>query len=316
MQHGRDTAVGGTVDSTAHCVLTAEQLQQFHTDGYLIVRGLYSPAETAGMMAHFMSIHAGALADEPATLVDGARLRDYYRPIPAEDVEGDLLRHYPRMVNPHRFDKVCRQYALDNRIGAIMSDLFGEEPLAAQSMHYFKPPGARGQALHQDDFYLLTRPGRCIASWLALDPATRENGGLFVVPGSHRIEILCPHPADMSRSFTIEEVETPAGLEPVPADLGAGDVLFFSGNVIHGSWPNTTSDRFRRSYICHYVGASTTTMNGGYSPLLRFSGEEVQIGATENGSPCGSEEMAEFERAKARFRKECETGILQGAIAP
>jgi ectoine hydroxylase-related dioxygenase (phytanoyl-CoA dioxygenase family) len=205
---------------------------------------------------------------------------------------------------------------LDARIGGIMHDLFGEEALAAQSMFYFKPPGARGQALHQDDFYLRTQPSACIASWLAVDPADRENGGLFVVPGSHRLDVLCPRPADMSRSFTIEEVDVPAGLEPVPADLAVGDVLFFNGSVIHGSWPNSTRDRFRRSFICHYVAASTSAMAGGYSPLLNFSGEEVHIGVTEGGGPCGSEEMAAFERAKAIFKDECRTGILQGAIAP
>jgi ectoine hydroxylase-related dioxygenase (phytanoyl-CoA dioxygenase family) len=292
------------LDSITQRALTAGQLNHFEREGYLIVRGLYTADETAAMRDHFMALHAQS------------PIGDYYRAMPLAESGGDLLRHYPRMVNPHRFDAVARAYTLDPRIGASMADLFGEEPLAAQSMHYFKPPGARGQALHQDDFYLRTRPGRCIASWLALDPATRDNGGLFVVPGSHRIDILCPRPADMTRSFTIEEVDPPAGLEPVPADLDSGDVLFFNGSVIHGSWPNVTEDRFRRSFICHYVSASTTAMAAGYSPLLRFSGKEYPIEAVEGGGPCGSEEMAAFERAKAIFSKECETGILQGAIAP
>ena len=37
--------------------------------------------------------------------------------------------------------------------------------------------------------------------------------------------------------------------------MKAGDVLFFHGKTIHGSPPNVTNDRFRRSFICHYVGA-------------------------------------------------------------
>lgn len=120
----------------------------------------------------------------------------------------------------------------------------------------------------------------------------------------------------MSRSFTIEEVGVPEGMEPVPADLAVGDVLFFNGSVIHGSWPNTSANRFRRSFICHYVAASTSAMSAGYSPLLNFDDQEVRIDAVEGGGPCGSEEMAAFDHAKSIFREECQTGILQGAIAP
>ncbi|MEJ7654789.1 MAG: phytanoyl-CoA dioxygenase family protein [Chloroflexia bacterium] len=44
----------------------------------------------------------------------------------------------------------------------------------------YSPAGARGQALHQDNFFLKVEPGTCIAAWAALDPADRENGGLEV----------------------------------------------------------------------------------------------------------------------------------------
>ena len=35
----------------------------------------------------------------------------------------------------------------------------------------------------------------------------------------------------------------------IPVDMQAGDVLFFNGQIVHGSLPNTTTDRFRRSLI-------------------------------------------------------------------
>ena len=34
---------------------------------------------------------------------------------------------------------------LDPRVAEVLWELFGEEPLAAQSMMYYKPPGARGR---------------------------------------------------------------------------------------------------------------------------------------------------------------------------
>ena len=81
-------------------------------------------------------------------------------------------------------------------------------------MLYFKPPGAKGQALHQDNFYLLVEPGTCIAAWIALDDADQDNGGMLVVPKSNQLEIQCPHEADPALSFTRHEVDVPEGTAP------------------------------------------------------------------------------------------------------
>ena len=155
-------------------------------------------------------------------------------------------------------------------------------------MFYWKPPGARGQALHQDNFYLKAYPGTCLAAWLAVDSADRENGGLFVVPGSHAMDLFCPEEADPAISFTKELVPVPEGLQPVPVDLDAGDVLFFGGNLIHGSEPNRSGNRFRRSFICHYVGASSEEIARSYKPLYRFDATRFDIATATGGGPCGT----------------------------
>ena len=178
---------------------------------------------------------------------------------------------------------------MDERLATILADLFGEEPLAAQSMLYFKPAGARGQALHQDNFYLKVEPGTCIAAWIALDPADRENGGLEVVPGTHKMDVFCPEEADRSVSFTRDYVPVPDGMEAMPVDLQAGDVLFFNGSLVHGSQPNRSADRFRRSYICHYIGRSAERMSLWYKPILSMQGEIVEVAANADGGPCGVE---------------------------
>ena len=48
---------------------------------------------------------------------------------------------------------------IDARLNKWMTSILGREPYAVQTMFYFKPPGARGQALHQDQFYLRVDPG-------------------------------------------------------------------------------------------------------------------------------------------------------------
>lgn len=261
-------------------ILSEEQTAQFRRNGYIVVRGLFSPTETAASRDHFMAIHAAG------------PVAGYFDPVPLNETNSDILKHYPRIMQPHRWDEASMGYMLDARLESCLRDLFEEEVLAAQSMLYFKPPGARGQALHQDNFYLRVSPGTCIAAWLSLDDADEENGGMFVVPGSHVTGVQCPHPADLTKSFTIDEVNVPAGMQPVPVNLKSGDVMFFNGSVIHGSSPNTSAERFRRAFICHYVGASTIEMSHWYYPLHTFAGEPISRGDNPGGGPCGVEEAA------------------------
>jgi len=257
--------------------LVPEQLARFENEGYLIVRDLFAPDEIRLLLDTFMAMHAGGPI--PGCFVPKT---------PAE-ANGDILKLYPRMMHPHRVNDVALRYLLDARLADILADLFGEEPLAAQSMLYFKPAGARGQALHQDNFYLQVEPGTCIAAWIALDPADRRNGGLEVVPGTHRMDIFCPELSDRSVSFTREYVPPPPGMDVVPVDLAPGDVLFFNGSLVHGSQPNSSADRFRRSFICHYIGRSSERMSLAYRPILDMQGNEVTIGENIGGGPCGTE---------------------------
>jgi phytanoyl-CoA hydroxylase len=76
-------------------------------------------------------------------------------------------------------------------------------------MFYFKPPRSRGQALHQDNFYLKVEPGTCFAAWTAIDEADPDNGGMLIVPNTNNEEIHCPELADQNESFTKHYVKPP-----------------------------------------------------------------------------------------------------------
>jgi len=286
-----------------HHGVTAAEKETFQRDGYHVARGLLSREEAAQWREHFMGIHAAG------------PVAGYFDPKPLDQTNADMLQSYPRMLNPHRWNEVAKGKMLDSRLEGVLQSLLDETPLAAQSMFYFKPPGARGQALHQDDFYLKSRPGHCMAAWFALDDTDAGNGGLFVVPGSHTLPILCPHAADLRHSFTIEEVDVPPGMTPVPVNLAAGDVLFFNGAVIHGSEPNVSTDRFRCSFICHYVGQSTESMAAWYNPVWTFDGHPVNMDVEDGGGPCGTEGLAALREGLLAQGELARVGQEQGAIA-
>ena len=251
--------------------------ERFEREGYYVARGLLAAEEVKELLDHFMALHAAG------------PIPNVFHPVPLSESGGDILKAYPRMMHPHRISAIARRYMLHPRILGLLQAMFGEEPWAAQSMLYFKPPSARGQALHQDDYYLKTKPGKCVAAWVALDPSDEENGGMMIVPGTQDSPILCPHEADPKLSFTKEEVDIPAGARPETIRLAAGDVLFFNGSVIHGSYPNTSATRFRRAFICHYVSRSTQAMSHWYNPLVRPDGSELVIAGNPWGGPCGEQ---------------------------
>jgi phytanoyl-CoA hydroxylase len=263
---------------TADSALTEQQRSQFERDGFLIVRGFYSPAEINEIRETFMAVNANGPVPG---LSDGHAIAD----------PNDPLSFYPRMMHPHVHPEVpvgplSRKYLLDRRLYPILDSLLGEEPAAAQSMFYFKPPKARGQELHQDNFYLRVKPGTCLAAWIAVDDVDPENGGMKVVPGSHKLEIFCPQQADSRVSFTGDYVPVPEGMEAVPCNMKAGDVLFFNGSLIHGSTPNTSADRFRRSLIFHYVPRHSQELAQWYHALT-FDDAPVTIAHATGGGPCG-----------------------------
>jgi hypothetical protein len=264
----------------------ATQLARWERDGYLVVPRLFAPAECDELAATFAEIYEQARRN-------GGEIPGCFKIGTPEEIAVDPLKRYPRMLWPHRHNPVVTRYMLHSSLGAALTELFGEEPFAAQSMFYWKPPGGRGQAFHQDNFYLRVKPGTCIAAWIPLDPVDEENGGLMVAPGTQHLDIVCPEEADPALSFTKDLVPIPAGYHETPVRLDPGDCLFFNGSIIHGSYPNRSATRFRRSFICHYIGASTEELGQHDKPALAFDGRAVDaLRYTVGGGPCGAEGTA------------------------
>ncbi len=265
-----------------------ERIAAFDRDGYWIERGLFSSSEVGRISDTFMALHdKGAPGFYEPHPVD----RDYNDGFHHTFGKGDPLLTWPRVMHPHKFMPLAKDTLLEPRVFSILDAFMRDEALGSQTMFYYKPPGARGQALHQDNFYLKVEPGTCVAAWTAVDRSDGENGGLKVVPNTHRLAIQCPAVADPASYFAKELVLPPAGQHAVQLELEPGDTLFFNGNVIHGSEPNSTKDRFRRSFIAHYVPAGTTRLSN-FQGLIDRRGNPVTREQTTDGGPCGTEYAA------------------------
>jgi phytanoyl-CoA hydroxylase len=254
-------------------MLTAEHQAFYRANGYAIVRGLFGPAEVAAYRDHYMTLRRhGSYAGDFAGV---------------NAAEADPLKRYPRMIHMHRWDEVSRRWLIEPRLNACLTGLLGREPYAVQTMLYFKPPGARGQALHQDNFYLKARPGTCMAAWLALDDCDEANGCMQIVRGSQDWPVLCTEKADTRVSFTDVTVPLPPDAEVQAVPMAPGDVLFFNGALVHGSFPNTTADRFRRALIGHYIDGAAEQVAQFYHPALRMDGTPLELVVSAGGGACG-----------------------------
>jgi ectoine hydroxylase-related dioxygenase (phytanoyl-CoA dioxygenase family) len=108
-----------------------------------------------------------------------------------------------------------------------------------------KRAGAPTFPWHQDNGYSLLRAEH-LQAWVALTDAGADDGGLWVVPGSHATSLSHHH-----RGAHVAVDEEPSGGHAV--DATAGDLILFSSRLVHRTTPNT-SGRDRWTYVVEYLG--------------------------------------------------------------
>jgi phytanoyl-CoA hydroxylase len=129
------------------------------------------------------------------------------------------------IVNDPSLQDVCRTL------------LAGPVELAGATMVTKPPRVGQPFPLHQDDAFYPKPDGRYVIAIVYLDDVTPENGGVRVLPGSHRQGPI-PHvtaPNSNKKHLPLDRYRLEDTVEP-PAQ--AGDVLFFHIWTVHGSYPN------------------------------------------------------------------------------
>ncbi|CAH0759794.1 unnamed protein product [Diatraea saccharalis] len=144
------------------------------------------------------------------------------------------------------------------------------------SMVINKPPGSKWHPPHQDAFYVPMRPiEKILTAWTAVDPVFETNGSLFVVPGSHKENIIHPevNVPDLTNImyFMIPDVDAvaPYNKRVTVAPMEPGDTVFFHPLLVHGSWPNT-SNMFRKAITSLYVSQESYYIDVKGTPLEAF----------------------------------------------
>jgi len=131
-----------------------------------------------------------------------------------------------------------------------MVQLLGEDVRFWWDQGINKSPGAGSFiAWHQDNGYQKGKTAEYITCWLTLDDSSPENGGLYVIPKSHK-EGPRDHEWRSVHAVVPEEFVEEEKAEPLNAK--AGDMLLFSSYLIHQTVGNQTKDKQRRAWVMQY----------------------------------------------------------------
>ena len=165
---------------------------------------------------------------------------------------------------------VFRAHACLPLFRAICRHVYGDVPIACFRAMFMNKPANAGTELpwHQDRWSNLDRDP-LITLWTGLDAATRDNGCLEVIEGSHVRGVVNPsHPSSFvsdSQSATLD-AERSRFIE-----TQAGEVLLLHNWLLHRSSVNDTNAPRRAFSVCYMEAA--TCSRGRESYRLLFGGQ-------------------------------------------
>ena len=229
--------------------LTAEAHRDFAEHGWLSVKSVMTAGEVSDAKASIDDLTSGRFQELKGIMIERSAEAEF-KSLSADE-RFDCVR---KLWDFCRFDARMDRVAHGANVRAILKNLFsGQETRMFQDMALLKPPGrGREKPWHQDhaffDFPLGTQ---IVGVWIALDPATVENGCMHLLDSGHK---LGPRNHFRRRDWQICDTEMKIA-EPVAFPLGPGDALFFDGLIPHGTPANTSRER-RRAIQFHYCCAS------------------------------------------------------------
>jgi hypothetical protein len=140
------------------------------------------------------------------------------------------------------------------------------------------------------------------SAFIAVDPATKENGCMQVLSGSHHLgridHVLTGDQAGADRE-RVREIEKRLPL--VYVEMDPGDVLFFHANLLHRSDQNR-SDKPRWAMICCYNAARNDPYKEShhprYTPLHKVPDSAIREAGLKRFSQSDAANVAWLEQEK------------------
>lgn len=278
--------------------LTNTQIEQFHDQGYLLVKGLLDPAKD---LSPIIEEYKGVLNTLAQDLYDQGKISNTYADLPFGErfikicietkethqqyfdfslpPSGNVSLDTPIWVGPAIFRAITNPQLLD-----AVESLIGGEIYSNPVQHVrIKPPEkyvakdeSTGRAKlgatnwHQDNGVVMPEADSSdiLTVWFSLTDAAEEHGCLQVVPESHRDGLFTHCPAGPGGLEVPEKVASRKNAIALPAK--PGDVIFLSKRTLHASLSNV-SDIIRWSLDLRYNPVGQESGRGFYPGFVARS---------------------------------------------
>jgi len=223
--------------------LSAEQVERYRTDGFVAPVRVMS-AEAAAELLDRLERHEAATGGP---------------------LKGDM-RHKPHLLFTWLADLVRNEAIVD-----AIEDLYGPDLLCWSSTFFIKEPANPAfVSWHQDSTYWgLSKPD-VVTAWVALTPATRANGAMEVIPGTHTSDQIPHRDTFDANNLLTRGQEVAVEVDPsqaVPIELQPGEMSLHHVRLVHGSPPNTSPTR-RVGLAIRYIPTSVRQLHGEDSATL------------------------------------------------
>ena len=262
-------------------VLSDDQIERYHLDGFLVIEGFAGPDACAGLRERAIEI---VEAFEPGERRSIFTTNEQERVSDAEFLEsanttwcffeeeafapnGALRQDKILSINKighamHDLDDVFRSFTDTDDLAGVAADIGLADAMALQSMYIFKQPHIGGEVgCHQDATFLYTEPVTVTGFWFAIEDARLDNGCLWAQPGGHRTnlrKVFKRRGADNDAGTEFEILDAtplPDPADLVPLEVPAGTLVVLNGLLPHWSDVNR-SPVSRHAYSLHCISAA------------------------------------------------------------
>jgi polysaccharide pyruvyl transferase WcaK-like protein len=240
-----------TPTSTPAFALTPEEIETFRNQGYV---GPFTAFDADHMERVRQIIHDRVLTTPTPYCPFGLRVRH---------------------LDSRTVYDLCAAPAIVGR----MQSLFGPDLVLWNSNLFNKPPARPDQPeeypWHQDHYNWNMEPVLNVSAWLAISPATLENGCVEVIPGSHRQ--IVPAAVDTNPDLSLRFggiASDPAYVDTtkkIALPLAPGQFFLFNERLLHHSNPNRTQEH--RLGLAVRVTVPLVKVNEAF-PCILLSGED------------------------------------------
>jgi ectoine hydroxylase-related dioxygenase (phytanoyl-CoA dioxygenase family) len=174
------------------------------------------------------------------------------------------------VLQPHRGSKTFEQALRHPRVAAIMSRVLGGSISGIQTQFFYGKPGTPGFQPHQDNRFVNAPRGKFASVWIALTDVSKENGCLYIYPGSFREPLLQVEEVE-ARETMLQDINAlkfrcvvPEKYQPIDLEMKMGSGVFFDGHTVHGSHCNN-SQQDRYALLMTYIARGVQFNAGRYA---------------------------------------------------